>query len=604
MTERIPMPPAAKRVVYKDEELRRKRQGTWDTTTMVSVTSPEGAALLALQRASLEKVTVAPGIAVERLKNETPPHEPTSLPTPLATTVETRTAKAELRPPAKAATSEAEGPKTETTSLGAMGSKRSRSGGRQLKKQKLPAEISDLGRKRSPERMRILLDSLAEDAVLINATKQAGIHRRTPEYWLKGSAAGHDGYDVEWRGVTMKFHEHYVSAMDEGDDHLKEVAFRLATGYDEILTYKGRVSYKIDPVLWSLGYRGPDAHLKDENGDPVPETVRKVDPKMLRWLLARHHNKYGKRPKTDVTHKGGVLVVGVPSKSEVTVAPGIAVERLKNETPPHEPTSLPAPLATTVENRTAKAELRPPDTAATSEAEGPKTETTSLGAMGSKRSRSGGRQLKKQKLPAEISDLGRKRSPERMRILLDSLAEDAVLINATKQAGIHRRTPEYWLKGSAAGHDGYDVEWRGVTMKFHEHYVSAMDEGDDHLKEVAFRLATGYDEILTYKGRVSYKIDPVLWSLGYRGPDAHLKDENGDPVPETVRKYDLKTVRFLLEHYHPKYRKDRKMDVTHKTGVLVIGGPSKTEKLEKEFGAEQQIQDVESDVDDGSEGEK
>ena len=109
MTERIPMPLAAKRLVYKGEELRRKRQGTWDATTMVSVTSPEGAALLALQRASLEKVTVAPGIAVERLKNETPPHEPTSLPTPLTTTVENPTAKVESLPPAKAATSEAEG---------------------------------------------------------------------------------------------------------------------------------------------------------------------------------------------------------------------------------------------------------------------------------------------------------------------------------------------------------------------------------------------------------------------------------------------------------------------------------------------------------------
>ena len=47
-----------------------------------------------------------------------------------------------------------------------------------------------------------------------------------------------------------------------------------------------------------------------------------------------------------------------------------------------------------------------------------------------------------------------------------------------------------------------------------------------------------------------------------------------------------------------------KTGVTHKTGVLVIGVPSKTEKLEKEFGGEQRIQDVEFDVDDGSEGEK
>ena len=129
MTERIPTPLAAKRLVYKGEELRRKRQGTWDATTMVSVTSPEGAALRASQLASPEKVADAQPIAIEPRKNETlpnfkaackfttekprgddeddaglveipagdhsPPHEPTSLPTPLTTTVENRTAKAE-----------------------------------------------------------------------------------------------------------------------------------------------------------------------------------------------------------------------------------------------------------------------------------------------------------------------------------------------------------------------------------------------------------------------------------------------------------------------------------------------------------------------------
>ncbi|MGA9134951.1 MAG: hypothetical protein WB384_23350, partial [Candidatus Sulfotelmatobacter sp.] len=148
------------------------------------------------------------------------------------------------------------------------------------------------------------------------------------------------------------------------------------------------------------------------------------------------------------------------------------------------------------------------------------------------------------------------------------------------------------------------LEWRGETAKFHEHFISAMDEGGDQLKAFAFRVATGYDEILTYKGRVSYKFDPVLLSLGHQGPDAYLKDENGNPVPETVPKCDLKTARLFLELYHPNYGKDRKIDVTHKSGVLVIGGPSKTEKLEKEFGGEQQIQDVELGVDDGSEGEK
>jgi hypothetical protein len=73
MTERIPTPLAAKQLVYTGEELRRKHEGTWDATTMVSVTSPEGAALLASQRASPEKVADAQPIAIEPLKNETLP---------------------------------------------------------------------------------------------------------------------------------------------------------------------------------------------------------------------------------------------------------------------------------------------------------------------------------------------------------------------------------------------------------------------------------------------------------------------------------------------------------------------------------------------------
>jgi hypothetical protein len=276
-----------------------------------------------------------------------------------------------------------------------------------------------------------------------------------------------------------------------------------------------------------------------------------------------------------------------------------------DHSPPHQPTSLPTPVTTTVENGTTKAELLPPAKAATSEAEGPKTETTPLAAMGRKRSRSGGRQLKKQKLPAEISELGRKRSPARLRLFLDSVAEYPVKSHASKKAGVHRRTPDYWLKRSAAGDEGYDLEWRDVTAKFHEHFISAMEEGNDKVLEVAFRMATGYDEILTNQRGVIYKIDPALWSLGLRGPDAYQKDENGNFVPETVRKVDPKMARWLLERLRPdKYGKDWEIDDTHKGGVLVVGGPSKTEKLEKELGGEQQIQDLEFSGDDGSEGEK
>jgi hypothetical protein len=276
--------------------------------------------------------------------------------------------------------------------------------------------------------------------------------------------------------------------------------------------------------------------------------------------------------------------------------------------PRHEPASPLTPVTATVANETTAAEQLRRTKAAMSETRGPKTETTSLGAKRRKPGRSGGRQLKNEKLPAEISALGRKRSPACMRVVLDSLAEFPVKNLATGRAGIERHTPDYWIKCSAAGRDGYDIEWRGLTAKFHEHYKSAMDEGTDKLKKAAFDLALGYDEIQTHQGRVVYKIDESRWSAGYRGPDAYLKDENGHSIPETVRKQDPEMIRWLLERLLPdKFGKHRKIDVTHKGhtgGVLVVGAKSNTEKHEREFAGKQQIQDIESVFEDDSEGEK
>ena len=139
-----------------------------------------------------------------------PPYQPTPLPVPGPAIIK-GTTKAEPLPPAKAAMRETKGPKTEATPLAAMGRKRGRSGGRQQKKQKPPAEFSKAGRKLSPERMRcmrIVLDSLRECPILWHAASKAAIHRKTLEYWIKHSTAGDDGYDIEWQGEILRFHEH------------------------------------------------------------------------------------------------------------------------------------------------------------------------------------------------------------------------------------------------------------------------------------------------------------------------------------------------------------------------------------------------------------
>jgi hypothetical protein len=271
----------------------------------------------------------------------------------------------------------------------------------------------------------------------------------------------------------------------------------------------------------------------------------------------------GQTSSHDVRKDGG-------EQSDVTLVDAPAGD----SSPPYRPTSLPVRVPAIIKGTT-KAELPHGVTAAMGETKEPKTETNPLGAIGRKRGRSGGRQLKKQKPPAGISKAGSKLSPERMRIVLNSLRKTPILWHAAGNAGIHRRTLEYWIKCSAAGDAEYDITWQGVRWRFHEHCKSAIDEAHQKLEDEMLQRALGYDKVLTYRGHVMYKIDQGLVGLGYQGPDAYLKDENGNPVPETVRKADKKAMRFILERYRPEWGKHPKIDAPHEGGVLVIGDVTK-----------------------------
>jgi hypothetical protein len=245
-----------------------------------------------------------------------PPYQPTTLPTPVKAKGPNGSTQTELLPYAEAATREAVGSQTESTPAGAIDGIRDRSGGGQRKKQKPPAGTSKAGPKRSPELMLLVLNSLAEVPIRWHAASQAGIHRKTLEYWIRCSAAGHDGYDIEWQDVTLRFHELCKFAVDEAHQKLLDLMLERAFfGYDKVLTYRGRVMYKIDQGLVDRGYEGPDAYLRDENGTPIPETVRKVDMKATRFWLARHRpEKWGRHREVNAPRAGGVLVVGDVTK--------------------------------------------------------------------------------------------------------------------------------------------------------------------------------------------------------------------------------------------------------------------------------------------------
>ena len=248
--------------------------------------------------------------------------------------------------------------------------------------------------------------------------------------------------------------------------------------------------------------------VRQEAAPPAPPVESEID------LGAEPARPNGQTSSRAVRDNGG-------NEDDVALVDTLAGDR----SPPHEPT-LPTPVTTTVENGGTKVAM--------SEAEGPKTETTPLAAMGRKRDHRRGRQL----------------SPERMRIVLDSLRESPFLFNAARKAGIHRKTLEYWIKRSEAGDAGYDIEWQGLEWRFHEHCESAIREAHGRV------LAALWDATM---GRIIYKTDKNgnRVALGFRGP---------------CTKMFWKRLRFLLEWLSPeKFGKHRKIDVPHNTGVLVIG---------------------------------
>lgn len=226
--------------------------------------------------------------------------------------------------------------------------------------------------------------------------------------------------------------------------------------------------------------------------------------------------------------------------------------------PPYQLTSLPA--AANEKAPTGPTQLEPPPRAEAAVSETMETETETILAGGMAGHGPRGRHL-----PARTSKR-QKRRHERMRILLDSLREVPILWQAARKAGVHRRTPEYWIKRSAAGDDGYDLEWQGEIWRFHLHFESAIEEAYDRLLIVALQIATGE----------FYKIDPLLEAIGCQGVDAFARDANGDFIIGDIRTPNSKMLRFVLEQARPeKWRKHPKIDAPRTGGVLVVGGSTK-----------------------------
>ncbi len=186
--------------------------------------------------------------------------------------------------------------------------------------------VNRAAKKNTPEMLIRLLRYAAEMPVGATVARRAGLSYTTLKYWLQKSSEGApgDGFDVlmgeadenEADDNTIRFHVAWDSAMTAGVAKVQEAAIRRAMGYDEVLTYRGQVQYRYDPVKLAasreLGIPEfiPENYLLDEFGSPVPESVWKMDPDLAMFILKTHMpEKYGNKASLDVNVRGGVLVV-------------------------------------------------------------------------------------------------------------------------------------------------------------------------------------------------------------------------------------------------------------------------------------------------------
>lgn len=184
--------------------------------------------------------------------------------------------------------------------------------------------------KLSQERMLSVLNQISKMPVAGTAALASGIHPQTVQLWLAKSKLGLPGdqFDVvlnpdeeyEEDRVTKRFHEAYDIYLQLGLDVVESAMIQRAIGYEEVLTYQGRVIYKKDPELIELGLPDYMCTLKDAKGRPVPETIWKQDPDLMMFIMkARRANIYGNKQSLDLNVKGGVLVVGAKAITGATL---------------------------------------------------------------------------------------------------------------------------------------------------------------------------------------------------------------------------------------------------------------------------------------------
>lgn len=135
---------------------------------------------------------------------------------------------------------------------------------------------------------------------------------------------------------------------------------------------------------------------------------------------------------------------------------------------------------------------------------------------------------------------------------LAALAEIPVVAHAARAAGVEYR---------------YVYMTRKADEEFAKAWDEAMEQGIDRAEQEAFRRAVvGFEEPVVHQGRLQYVYERCVDSEGketYRP----LLDDNGQPIPLTVRKHSDALLALMLKGRRKKVFADR----TELTGA--DGGP-------------------------------
>jgi hypothetical protein len=181
------------------------------------------------------------------------------------------------------------------------------------------SRVRVVGKKSHPNNLRKFLNELERTGVWSWACDKAGFSTTASKYYVAKSEDGDAGFFIQWRDVEGPFHELVQIALNNAVDRIEGHAFHRASGFQEVLTHKGHVTYEVDwdKVNLEGAIPGTAASFKlDEHGRPIPATVEKQSEDLQMFILrARKPEIYGQKAQLDVNHKGGVLVVGTRAKS-------------------------------------------------------------------------------------------------------------------------------------------------------------------------------------------------------------------------------------------------------------------------------------------------